>query len=246
LAKQNLKKIAETDDIFENVHMVNKLADESEGVLRISIDCKATINIGPYSRGGYSRQIVQALDHDFAPDCVLKLFGIFLPEYDETYLYFTESNATSDFMIDALDGLWPTLSKRCNIHTIVINSDNGPENNSHRTQFIKRIVEFAQDKKIDVNLAYYPPYHSKYNPIERVWGILENHWNGELLDSVEKVLGLARTMTYNGKNPVVNLISKAYEKGVSLTKKAMKKYEEIIKRLPGLEKWFVDILCFAE
>lgn len=169
-----------------------------------------------------------------------------MPKFDETYLYFTKSNATADFMIDALDELWPTLKKRFKLHTIVINSDNGPENNSHRTQFIKRIVEFAQDKKIDVNLAYYPPYHSKYNPVERVWGVLENHWNGELLDSVEKVLGLARTMTYNAKNPVVKFISRAYNKGVSLTKKAMKKYEKVIERLPGLGKWFVDILCFAE
>ena len=38
-------------------------------------------------------------------------------------------------------------------------------------------------------LAYYPPYHSKYNPIERLWGILENHWNGEVLDTEEKILG---------------------------------------------------------
>ncbi|WP_419606378.1 ISAzo13-like element transposase-related protein [Thiolapillus sp.] len=37
-----------------------------------------------------------------------------------------------------------------------------------------------------IRLAYYPPYHSKYNPVERLWGVLENHWRGELLDSVEK------------------------------------------------------------
>jgi transposase len=72
--------------------------------------------------------------------------------------------------------------------------DNGPDNNSHRTQFIKRIVDFAYSNSLHVRLGYYPPYHSKYNPIERVWGRLENHWNGELLDSEEKVLGLASTI----------------------------------------------------
>jgi len=35
--------------------------------------------------------------------------------------------------------------------------------------------------------VYYPPYHSKYNLIERCWGILENHWNGTLLNSVHTV-----------------------------------------------------------
>ena len=225
--------------------MINQLADESEGVTRISFDAKANINIGPFSRGGYSRQGEHAWDHDFEPETVLKLFGIFLPVIDETYLYFTESNITADFIVEALMDLWPTISQRFDPHTLVINADNGPENSSRRTQFIKRIVDFAEHEKIDINLAYYPPYHSKYNPIERVWGVLENHWNGEILDSVEKVLGLARTMKWNGKYPVVKFVKTVYEKGVSLTKKAMAKYEKLLERLPGLEKWAVDIPCFT-
>jgi hypothetical protein len=74
-----------------------------------------------------------------------------------------------------------------------------------------------------------------------VWGVLEKHWNGELLDKVEKGLGLARTMTYKGIHPVVQLVKGVYETGVKLTKKAMKGYEDMIERLPGLENWFVDI-----
>lgn len=146
-------------------------------------------------------------------------------------------------MIDALENLWPVINSRFNPHKIVINSDNGPENNSKRTQFIKRLVEFTEKKGINITLAYYPPYHSKYNPIERVWGVLENYWNGELLDSVEKVLGLARTMKWNGKNPVVKMVSGVYKKGITLTKKEKKEFEKKINRLPGLEKWFVDIPC---
>ena len=53
-----------------------------------------------------------------------------------------------------------------------------------RSQFLKRIVAFARKYRLVVQLAYYPPYHSKYNPIERCWGVLEMHWNGSLLDSV--------------------------------------------------------------
>ena len=225
--------------------MINKVADESEGVTRASFDAKASINIGPFSRGGYNRQGEAACDHDFEPDTVLKLFGIFLPALDEIYFYFTESNITADFITDALMDLWTNIKQRFNPHTLVLNADNGPDNNSHRTQFVKRIVEFAQYEEIDINLAYYPPYNSKYNPIERVWGVLENHWKGEILYSVEKVLGLARTMKWNGKNPIVKLVKNTYEKGVTLTKKAMAKYEELLDRLPGLEKWSVDIPCFT-
>ena len=210
------------------------------------MDAKATIKIGSFSRGGYSRQGVEAHDHDFDPDALLNLFGIFLPAYDESFFYFSESKITADFIVDTIEDLWPQIKKRFNPHTIVINADNGPENNSHRTQFIKRIVEFAQHEKIDVILAYYPPYHSKYNPIERMWGVLERHWNGQVLDSIKKALGLANTMTYNGKHPIVTMVKGIYKTGAKLTKKAMKKYETLLDRQKGLEKWFVTIPCYQE
>jgi transposase len=90
---------------------------------------------------------------------------------------------TADLMVDALEDLWPLLKLRFNPHTIVINADNGPENSSRRTQLINRLVEFSATKQIDIDLAYYPPYHSKYNPIERVWGGVERHWNGDIEQS---------------------------------------------------------------
>lgn len=241
---QAQKKIAQTDDIFAYVHTANQIADESDGVIRISIDTKANVSIGPFSRGGYSRQEVKACDHDFHPDTILKPFGIFLPDHDENYFYFTNSNVTADFMVDALQDLWPTIKSRFNPHTIVINADNGPENSSRRTQFMKRMVDFAIDNQVSLSLVYYPPYHSKYNPIERIWAVLENHWRGQILNSVEKALGFARTMKWNGNNPVVKFINGTYEKGVKLTQKAMKQIETMIDRIPGIEKWAVDISCY--
>jgi transposase len=236
-----LKKIKETDAIFQQVHIINREADETDGVIRLSMDAKAKVNVGPFSRGGKSRQGERAADHDFEPECKLTPFGIFLPFYDEAFFYFTQGKVTADFMVDCLQDLWPTLNQRSTPNTLVINLDNGPENNSHRTQFIKRIVDFVYSYAVNIKLAYYPPYHSKYNPIERVWGVLENHWNGEILYSIEKVLGLARTMTYNGINPVVELTDKSYPTGIKLDKQAMKNYENKIIRLQGLEHWFVDI-----
>ena len=147
-------------------------------------------------------------------------------------------------MIDSLENLWPSIKARFNPHTIAINADNGPENNSRRSQFMKRLIEFAINHEIGISLIYYPPYHSKYNPIERVWGVLENHWKGQLLASVEKVVGLAKTMKYNGKNPVVKLVRGTYEKGVKLTQKAMQQLEKIIERVTDIEKWAVDIPCY--
>jgi hypothetical protein len=236
-----LKKIPETNDIFNQVYTINRDADENPGVLRISLDAKARIKVGPFSRGGYSRQHKEGLDHDFDPDVILGLFGFFLPEHDDTHLFFSKSKITADFIVDTLESLWIQLKKTYQVNTLVLNLDNGPENNSHRTQFIKRIVDFAYGNGLYVRLAYYPPYHSKYNPIERVWGRLENHWNGELLDSEKKILGLASTMTWKGNTPTIEMVEGKYDTGAKLTKAEMRNYEQRISRHPKLGKYFVDI-----
>ena len=126
-------------------------------------------------------------------------------------------------------------------HTLVINADNGPENSGRRTQWIKRLVELSARHTITVQLACYPPYHSKYNPIERVFGVLENYWNGDPLGSIAHALGMAAGMTYKGVHPVVSLVDGAYPKGVRLSKTEMKSYEKGIKRHCTLGKWFFTI-----
>lgn len=136
--------------------------------MRLSIDAKARVNIGSFDRGGKTRVRTEADDHDYQSKTTVTPYGIFLPELDEVFLYFTESKVTSDFIVDILADFWKSESHRFRqIQTLVINQDNGPENNSRRTQFMKRIVDFAHQYQLNIRLAYYPPYHSKYNPIER-------------------------------------------------------------------------------
>ena len=82
------------------------------GVLRISLDAKAKIKVGPFARGGYSRQHKEGIDHDFDPDVILGLFGFFLPEYDDTHFFFSKSKITADFIVDTLEILWVKLKKK--------------------------------------------------------------------------------------------------------------------------------------
>ncbi len=150
----------------------NQLAEEQESTLRLSMDAKATVKIGSFSRGGKGRVPTFACDHDYQPKSKLTAYGIFLPELDELFLYFTESRVTADFIVDVLEQWWNSVKERfTQIRTLLINQDNGGENSSRRTQFMKRLVEFAARHQIHIRLAYYPPYHSKYNPIERTWAI---------------------------------------------------------------------------
>ncbi len=209
----------------------------------MSMDAKATVKVGPFSRRGTSRVEVKAADHDFRPTATVTPVGLLLPEYDELFLAVVTSKVTSDCLVDQLEQWWATVQERfAHITTLVLNLDNGPESHSHRTQFMARLVEFAQQTGLRVHLAYYPPYHSKYNPIERCWGILETHWNGALLDSVEAVVQFAETMTWKGHRPVVRLVTTTYRTGVRLTKEAMEEVETQLRRLPRLEKWFVAIV----
>ena len=106
----------------------------------------------------------------------------------------------------------------------------------------KRLVDFSDTAGIGIELAYYPSYHSKYNPVERLWGALENHWRGELLTTIDKALGLARTMIYRDIAPsTVRLVRKIYRKNVRLTKTQMLPVEKRLLRLKCLKKWFITI-----
>lgn len=213
-------------------------------VLRVSLDAKATVKIGPVARGGKSRVLVAAADHDFAPEAPVTPVGLFLPTLDELFVSGVISQGTSDCLVDRLAQWWESVRARFSPSTtLVLTLDKGPENPSRRTQFMQRMVDFVRHSHLHVRLAYYPPYHSKYNPIERCWGILENHWNGALLDSLDAVLGFARTMTWKGIHPVVELVTTTYQTGVKLTQEAMECVEAQLKRLTHLGKWFVDIVC---
>jgi len=225
------------------VNAINQAADAADDILRLSMDAKATVKVGPFARGGKSRALVAAVDHALQPAATLTPVGIFLPTLDELFVYGVTSKVTSDCLVDRLAQWWVAVRERfAHITTLVINVDNGPENHSRRTQFMQRLVAFVQHYHVTVRLAYYPPYHSKYNPIERCWGILENHWNGALLDSIDTVLRFAATMTWKGTHPLVALVTTTYQTGVTLTKEAMEAVEAQIKRLPHLGKWFVDIV----
>ena len=236
------KKLPETDAVFDQLKEVHAHAAQSEQVLRVSLDAKATIPIGPFSRGGHSRTGTRAADHDFKPDGTLTPFGLFLPDYDELNLYFTASKVTSDFIVDILDEWWRATRPRfAQTQVLLLNLDNGPENHSHRSQFMYRLVQFAQQHRVLVRLAYYPPYHSKYNPIERCWGVLEQYWRGELLDSEAAILGYAGRMTYHGVHPHVQRCTRSYAKGVKRSVAEQRRLEQYLERLPGLGRYFIDI-----
>ena len=218
---------------------------QTVGVKRLSLDCKATVIIGDYSRGGKTRGNNQALDHEMGSKEKYIPFGMVDEDSGQLYLSFGSSYKTSDFIVDTIEQWWSSLSilERQATKLIQLKVDNGSESSGIRTQFLYRMVEFSQQIGIPIQLLYYPPYHSKYNPIERCWGILEQHWNGSKLIDVETMLAWASSMTWKGIKPIVYLSKSIYNKGISLSKAQMKIVEQSLTRNPELPKW--DILICA-
>jgi hypothetical protein len=97
------------------------------------------------------------------------------------------------------------------------------------------LVELSQQIGKPIQLLYYPPYHSKYNPIERCWGILEQHWNGAKLIDRETMLAWAQSMTWKGIKPIVYLNLVTYATGISLAKSEMRVVEQYLERNPERE-----------
>jgi hypothetical protein len=201
------------------------------------------VKLGEYSRGGKTRGDCLAADYDMGCRETYTPLGVVDQDAGRLHLIFGSSAKTSDFVVDGLYAWWSSLplAQREATSLVQIKADNGPESNGRRTQFLKRMVQFADDIGKPVQLLYYPPYHSKYNPIERCWGILEKHWNGATLTNVATLLAWAASMTWKGLHPVVKLSRKVYDKGVSVSKKAMQAVEARLQRNPDLPRWDIFI-----
>ncbi len=206
------------------------------------MDCKATVKIGDFSRGGQTRGDNQALDHDFGCQENDTPCGIVDEDSAQLDLIFGSSYKTSDFIVDAIESKWNGLDEQeqVEVSKLQIKMDNGPESSGRRTQFLYRMVQLADHIGKPIQLLYYPPYHSKYNLIERCWGILEQHWNGTKLIDAETMREWAKSMTWKGLRPVVELSRQVHQKGIRLSQKAMKAVEARLERHPELPKW--DIL----
>lgn len=240
LKTKPLKKIPETDAIFDNVNKKHDKAASDNRVLRISIDVKAKVKIGNLSRKGYSRTMNAPIadDHDQHWIEVLVPFGLHEVNTDNTFVIFGNSKETPDFIVDCLEKWWVDRQFMMDDYDmLMIDLDNGKSVAGNTRQFLKRMTEFSQKIGIPIQMVYYPPYHSKYNLVERFWAALENYWSPLILDTVANTINIAKKTTWKGMNPIVSFIDKNYEKGVKVSKQEFEKIEKCITRNPNLKKW---------
>jgi hypothetical protein len=185
--------------------------------------------------------VTEGWDHDPPAKEKLVPFGILMVATGALMLVFGARD-TSDAWVDALRMWW--LRARvglAHIKRLVIYLDNGPKNSGRRTQFLKRMVQLADWSGLEIRLVYYPPYHSKYNPIERCWSALERKWNGVLLNCLKVVLQCALRMRWKGRHPTVRRLHGTYPDGVVVPAKEMKLIEARLQRSATLPKYDITI-----
>lgn len=180
-------------------------------------------------------------DHDPPAKQKLVPLGILVLVSGALSLIFA-SGESSDFWVDALRSWWQRVRPGMRgIRRLVIYLDNGPNNSGRRTQFLKRMVQFADWSGLVIRLVYYPPYHSKYNPIERCWSSLQKKWNGELLNCWEVVRSCALRMTWKKMHPSVERLPGHYAKQVRVSAKKMKTYNARLERSEILPQYDITI-----
>ena len=197
--------------------------------------------MGGKTRTGADGKAAKGWDHD--PPAARKWtpLGILMLATQSLTIVFG-SQETSDFWVDGLRLWWLQVKAGLgSVRRLVIYLDNGPNNSGSRTQFLKRMIEFADWSGLELRLVYYPPYHSKYNPIERCWSALEQKWGGALLNRLKVILQEALRMTWCGAHPIVKRLHGEYPDGVRLTKKEMKPYEARLERSKTLPKYDIVI-----
>jgi hypothetical protein len=208
------------------------------------MDTKAKVKLGEFSRGGKLRSLepAKALDHEMQAAETLVPLGILEVKRKQFNVVYGNSLETSDFILDGLEHWWRyNKHKYLDITSLQIDLDNGPEIGSHRTQFIKRMVEFSDTTRLTIELVYYPPYHSKYNPVEHCWGVLESHWSGALLTDFDVVREWTKSMCWDGIAPNVYRLNGEYHRGVKLSKSEMQLYEKRLVRTTTLDRWSLKI-----
>lgn len=218
--KKTMKTVAHRNEQFENIR---ELVAEfrSKGYPIISFDTKKKENLGSFYRAGhlYTRMELQAYDHDFNEFAEGKIIphGIYDVQRNLGYIHIGISKDTSEFACDCLRSWWLEHGRDFYIHApvILVLCDGGGSNGSRCYLFKEALQKLADELGIEIRIAHYPPYCSKYNPIEhRLFPHVTRACQGVLFTSVGLVKQLIeKTSTSKGLKVFVKIIDTVYLTG---------------------------------
>lgn len=192
----------------------------------ISIDCKKKERLGNLYRAGkcFSTEAIEVYDHDYDNLATGKVIphGIYDLQANQGYVSIGKSAETSDFITDNLRWWWTEYGIHLypDAENILILCDAGG-GNSHRHHIFKiRLLQLSRELGLSFIIAHYPPYASKWNPIEhRLFSHVHQAIQGIVFSDYQIVKELVeKTSTQNGLSVFVRLNLKEYEVGVKTDK----------------------------
>jgi hypothetical protein len=227
---------------FENLARLKAQYLDSVNPL-LSIDTKKRELLGLFYRDGqlYVQQTQLVWDHDFPSfgTGVVIPHGLYDLKRNSAYLNLGTSHDTSEFACDSLWQWWQDVGQvqYPKAKSLLLLCDGGGSNSSSRYLFKEGLQALSQRMGLELRVAHYPPYTSKYNPIEhRLFPHVTRACQGVILQTVEQVrYYMAKTKTTTGLNVLVNILDKVYATG----KKVAKDFKKTMRILfdDFLPKW---------
>lgn len=205
---------------FENIAQLKQTYLDA-GTPVISMDTKKKELLGTFYRDGslYTQAAIQTNDHDFPSSATGSVIphGFYDLKRNTGYITLGTSRDTSEFACDSLSQWWINegIIHYPNAKSLLILCDGGGSNSSRHYIFKEDLQKTANALGLEIRIAHYPPYTSKYNPIEhRFFPHVTRACEGVVFDSVETVKTLiSRTATSKGLTTIVNILDKMYETG---------------------------------
>jgi len=197
----------------------------SSGNPIVSIDTKKKELLGTFYRDGkvYTRQTLLAYDHDFPSyaEGVVIPYGLYDLKQNFGYISVGTSKDTSEFACDSIAWWWAAHGRAAypEADSICLLCDGGGSNSASKYLFKEDLQKLSDRLGMEIRVAHYPPYCSKYNPIERrLFCHVTRACQGVLFDSVATVKRLLeRTWTSTGLGVVVEVLDKVYQVGRKYT-----------------------------
>jgi hypothetical protein len=218
--KQRLGDCDHRDEQFQTIARL-KADYLAAGYPVISIDTKKKELLGNLYRAGrlYTLTPIKVFDHDYSylADGVAIPYTIYDLRQNKAYVYLGTSKDTAQFVADCLGHWWHHYGQIAypQAPSILALADGGGSNSARHYVFKSELQQLADQLQVEIRMAHYPPYCSKWNPIEhRVFPHLTRAMQGVILTSHDLVKTLLeRTSTRTGLQVVAHIVDKVYETG---------------------------------
>ncbi len=217
-------KSPDRDAQFQNIAGLIEQYEDA-GNPCFSVDTKAKEFQGQLFRKGRVRctKAFEAFDHDFPSwaDGVIIPHGIFDLFRNRGHINIGLSRDTTEFACDSFKWYWNRIGRQCypDADSILMLVDCGGSNSATKYIFKHDLQAVVNAIGVEIRVAHYPSYCSKYNPIERrFFPHVSRACTGMLFDTLERAVELMRKATTStGLKTTVNVIRRIYETGRNAT-----------------------------